>query len=218
MGPLKNLGVCYLCKQNIAHRVMTKHLGRCIEQQAINDTSAKNEKEKVFLIKISAGKEFWLYVEVNGSSTLEDLDYFLRKTWLECCGHMSQFRINGKCYSCNGNMEKVIHRTLPVGAEFDYDYDFGDTTELKGVVLASRQGELLDGIRLLAQNHLPEYVECESCKKFPFEICTSCYGFFCEACQKEHITSCAGEDTMLPVVNSPRMGVCGYSGPDNEWR
>jgi hypothetical protein len=33
--------------------------------------------------------------------------------------------------------------------------------------------------------------------------------FFCAKCSEEHED---GEEMMLPVVNSPRMGECGYDG------
>jgi len=34
--------------------------------------------------------------------------------------------------------------------------------------------------------------------------------FFCDAHADEH--RCDGEEAILPIVNSPRMGVCGYTG------
>jgi len=50
-------------------------------------------------------------------------------------------------------------------------------------------------------------------KTLVVQICTECQwdgsGWLCEACAKKH--EC-GEEMMLPVVNSPRTGVCGYSG------
>ena len=37
-------------------------------------------------------------------------------------------------------------------------------------------------------------------------------GLLCSHCAKKH--EC-GEDVQLPVVNSPRMGMCGYTGLEN---
>jgi hypothetical protein len=202
-----NNGICILCKENIEHRSMVKHINKCLEN-SLNDASSK---EKLFLIKIFAGKSFWLYLEINGSSTLEILDSFLRDTWLECCGHMSQFDINSESYSSDGEMQKVIHRVLDVGVTFDYEYDFGSTTQLKGKVISTRPGKLLKEIRLLAQNNLPEEIQCSICQKHPEAICSVCYDFFCKKCRRKH-DNCEGEECMLPVVNSPRMGVCGYEG------
>lgn len=207
---VSNTGTCFLCNQDVSHRTITKHIGKCLA----NDLSHQLvEKEKILLIKVYSGKSFWLYIEINGSSNLEDLDSYLRGIWLECCGHMSQFEINSQYYSSDGGMNKVIHRVLRVDTEFDYEYDFGSTTLLEGKVISSRPGQLKDDIRLIARNHLPENVLCEICEKTPEVICTVCEGFICSTCKEDH-DGCEGEDFMLPVVNSPRMGVCGYCGPD----
>lgn|SRR3990167_4919617 len=215
MAKSKNIGVCLLCKQNVEHRIITKHVEKCLEQNVLNSTAEKNEQGKVFLIKIFAGKEFWIYIEINGSSTLNDLDDFLREIWLECCGHLSQFIINRSDYANDSKKAKTILDTLPVGTEFLYEYDFGDTTELAGLVISVRSGKLQEKIRLIARNNLPENIQCMSCKKTPIVICSCCYDFYCKKCKKDH-KNCDGEEYMLPVVNSPRMGVCGYTGPDDE--
>ena len=116
-----NTGTCFLCNEEVNHRSITKHIEKCLGNDASHQPS---ETECIFLIKVYCGKEFWLYIEINGSAKLEDLDYYLRGVWLECCGHMSQFKINGQRYSYDGGMNKIIHRTLKVNAEFDYVYDF----------------------------------------------------------------------------------------------
>jgi len=203
-----NNGTCMLCKQNVEHRNIVKHLNKCLEKELSSNTS---EKERIFLIKIYSGKSFWLFIEINGSSTLERLDSFLRKTWLECCGHMSQFHINGENYSCDGEMKILIRQIFDVGSKFDYAYDFGSTTELEGKIISIRAGKLPKNIRLLAQNTLPEEVKCATCGKSAEVICSVCYDFCCKKCKQKH-NNCEGEEFMLPVVNSPRMGVCGYTG------
>jgi hypothetical protein len=208
---ISNTGICLICKQTIEHLAVTKHLSKCLEKNA-SDTPS--EKEKIFVIKVFAGRSFWLYVEMNGSASLGELDSFLRGIWLECCGHMSQFIINGNRYSSTGGMEKVIHRLFAVGDKFDYEYDFGSTTNLSGKVISTRPGELKEGLRLLARNHLPADILCINCQKTPDTICSVCQDFFCEKCCKNYHNNCEGEEFMLPVVNSPRMGVCGYAGPD----
>lgn len=205
-----NNGTCLLCKQEVPSRSILKHLGKCLEKEPQANALGK---EKVFLIKVYSGKLFWLYIEIDGSSTLEKLDAFLRKTWLECCGHMSEFIINGKEYASNGGMEKLINRVFDVGTEFDYAYDFGSTTELNGKTISTRPGKLPKSIRLLARNNLPEEVKCTTCQKPAKVVCSICYDFCCQKCKKKH-DSCEDEDFMLPVVNSPRMGVCGYTGQD----
>lgn len=216
MQSLKNTGTCLLCKQTITHRVVKKHIAECLEKDALKGETTMPDKEKIFMIKIFAGKEFWLYIEINGSARLETLDAFLREIWLECCGHLSQFKIGGVCYSSHENMGKVIHRILPVDTKFSYEYDFGSTTELEGEVISARAGKLQKNVRLLARNNFPESIQCIICQAVPEIICTACFELYCEKCENNH-TECNGEDYMLPVVNSPRMGVCGYTGSDIEW-
>lgn len=68
-------------------------------------------------------------------------------------------------------------------------------------------------IQILARNEAPE-IFCEECGKFPaVQICMDCRwegpGWLCQTCAEDH--EC-GEEMMLPVVNSPRSGVCGYTG------
>jgi hypothetical protein len=36
--------------------------------------------------------------------------------------------------------------------------------------------------------------------------------FYCELHSEDH--DCEEAEMLLPVVNSPRMGMCGYTGPD----
>lgn len=215
MPTTQNPGLCLLCNQTIEHRTIAKHLAQCLEKNTLQKAPQAAEKEKIFLIKITAGKEFWLYIEINGSATLEALDDFLRDTWLECCGHLSAFMMNGEEFSSDKNMSKTIHRVLPVDTEFEYEYDFGSTTYLQGKVLSARPGKLSESIQLLARNHLPADIQCTACQKKAEIICTACNEFFCENCQEDHIDKCEGEEYSLPVVNSPRMGVCGYTGPEN---
>ena len=209
--PAINNGTCLLCKQEVQHRSIVKHLNKCLGMHA---NKKEQEKEKLFLIKVyDAEKLFWLFIEMNGSSPLGELDFFLRKTWLECCGHMSEFNINGERYSNDRELRKIIHRTFSVGDEFEYDYDFGSTTQLKGKIISTRAGKLPKKIRLLARNNLPADIKCTTCDKHPEVICSVCYDFCCKECKPEH-NSCEGEEFLLPVVNSPRMGVCGYTGED----
>ena len=105
----------------------------------------------------------------------------------------------------------ALHRK---GLTFTYEYDFGSTTELTGHVLGIREGCLgRTATRLLARNDAPEW-SCEKCSRPATIICPLCIQdgayLFCETHAHEH--PCADEEVYLPVVNSPRMGVCGYVG------
>lgn len=69
-------------------------------------------------------------------------------------------------------------------------------------------------ILLLSRNE-PLELYCHVCKKKPaVDICVVHYdgnNLFCEKCSKKHEGDCEYE-ALFPVVNSPRMGVCGYDG------
>lgn len=226
MNQISNKGECFLCHQTIDYRMMTRHVKSCLDKSlklapgiTPELTPVGESKEKVFLFKIVAERYFWLFVEINGSATLEDLDYFLRKIWLECCHHLSRFVINGISYVSmdemhGARMSKKIHQLFKNNSTFDHQYDFGSTTDLSGTLVSSRPGELLNrDLRLIARNHFPEDMTCIGCDGPAAEVCSMCYEYFCEKCPKEHLNCRSMEEYLLPVVNSPRMGVCGYSGP-----
>ena len=46
-----------------------------------------------------------------GSAALEELDYYLRTIWLECCGHLSRITIGGMLYdrpsADSGYLERI---------------------------------------------------------------------------------------------------------------
>ena len=68
-------------------------------------------------------------------------------------------------------------------------------------------------IKLIARNEMPS-IKCK-CGKDAKWVCSECFynnpekAFLCDVCAKKH--EC-GEDMLLPVVNSPRIGLCGYEG------
>ncbi len=112
-------------------------------------------------------------------------------------------------------MGRKLKDVLSPGMELLHEYDFGSTTELLVKVLAEYEGpmEKNKSVEIIARNEAPE-IPCDECGKAPaVQICTECQcdgsGWLCEACAEEH--EC-GEEMMLPVVNSPRTGVCGYAG------
>jgi hypothetical protein len=111
-------------------------------------------------------------------------------------------------------MKMPLNRVLEVGMKFFYEYDYGSTTALALKVVALRdQGTPKGTVQLLARNEAPQ-VSCHRCGTEPAtQICTECAwngeGWLCEACVAAH--EC-GDEMCLPVVNSPRAGVCGYTG------
>jgi len=215
---LKSEGICTYCNKTIAGRAMARHLVSCIKRKEVNET--ERSSGKVLLLEARA-LPFFIYFEIDGSSTLRDIDEFLRSLWLECCGHLSAFTINNIRY-CDSEsdfmddekeMDVAVTEVLKPGMRFIHEYDFGTTTLLEMRVIAERNGERGD-INILARNNMPNFV-CDKCKKEAKEVCPQCVwegkGLLCNACAKTH--EC-GEDMLLPLVNSPRTGMCGYTGRD----
>lgn len=213
---MKSKGKCGFCKDFFSGTSMTRHLQACVKRR---ETQTKElMKEKVFLLRASAGP-FWVYFEVGASSSLKEIDSFLRELWLECCGHLSAFKIGEETYSVSPDpefgdktMNVKLANILAPGLSFGHEYDFGTTTELSLKCLTERQG-LVKGIAIVAKNDLPSF-PCHHCEKEESKnICSECLWdkewMFCPTCTKKHDCD---EDMLLPVVNSPRMGMCGYTG------
>jgi len=221
-------GKCYLCGGTFNKAGMTRHLKSCIIEKSVKASSPKSKSmraKKNLHISIEGRyqPEYWMHVEMSAAAKLYDLDEFLRRIWLECCGHLSAFTTEGIRYSVlpmaefqERGMAAKLGDVLSPGMKFFHEYDFGSTTELALKVISERmiQGKS-EKIRVLARNDPPE-IECVSCGKPATRVCGECIyndeGWLCENCAQSH--KC-GEDMLLPVVNSPRMGVCGYTGePD----
>src|SRR5262249_36370397 len=151
--------------------------------------------------------QYWMHLAARANAELGDLDAFLRAAWVECCNHLSEFKLARR--GVEMAMRTKLRNVLSPQMTFFYAYDFGSTTELTLRVVAEmahmREGK---AIQLLALNDAPSY-PCSACGK-PAEVVDSGEGQrLCKACASEH----ADEDMLLPLVNSPRTGVCGYSGP-----
>lgn len=217
---MKRPGKCNLCNATFSKAAMTKHLKSCKQREA--EASARRKKTMLFhlLVEGSGMPDYWMHLEVPADATLLDLDSFLRGTWLECCGHLSAFTIEGISYAYapqkelgDKSMKVKLGKILAPGMKFLYEYDFGTTTELTLKVVEERGGEKGDEpVRILARNEPPQ-IACESCGKIATQVCSQCIyyekAWFCDECAAEH--EC-GEDMLLPVVNSPRVGMCAYTG------
>lgn len=112
------------------------------------------------------------------------------------------------------SMDTELGDVLTIRKRFYHDYDFGSTTHLMLRVVLEREGEIKDrSIKILARND-PPLIICQECGKLATKFCTGCSGsegggWFCDDCAEKH--KCE-RGMFLPVVNSPRVGVCGYSG------
>jgi len=223
MARRTSTGTCNFCHGTFSKGTMTRHLSACKQRQAALQAQAARGKErqvKIFHLVADGYGPYWLHLEVRADATLAALDTFLRGIWLECCGHMSQFSIDGEDYVSSGarelgarGMNVTLEKVFYVGMTCDYEYDFGTTTELKLRVVAERVGERQrEAVQVLARNDAPVF-PCDACGKEATQVCTQCIydgqGWLCDACVAEH--EC-GEEMLLPVVNSPRVGMCGYEG------
>ena len=190
-------GNCYLCGAELGKTAMKNHL--------LRDHGGETGQEcRLFKIEGADDKNYWLYVDIPVDKTLNALDKFLRKIWLECCGHMSEFQGAGKSTKV-GN--------LRVGGQFLHLYDFGSTTETLITVMGTTwRPSQREAVRLLARNMPPQFA-CGKCGApagyvDAVRIWADENPFYCEKCAEK----CADEAMLLPVTNSPRMGMCGYTG------
>jgi len=191
---------------------MTKHLQSCMEKSQIEEKSiGKAKTPQIFFHLLVEGHdlpEYWMHLKVLNSASFRVLDSFLRKTWLECCGHMSAFSIGRNEVSMNKKLEDVLYPKM----KLIHEYDFGSTTELLLTVISEFEGDMgKKKVEILARNDPPE-IKCSHCDNVATHICVECdYDacWLCDDCAEDH--EC-GEDMLLPVVNSPRTGVCGYVG------
>ena len=194
-------GNCYLCGAVLSKVGMKNHLFKLHGEES---------GQECRLLKIEGvyKKGYWLYIDVPADKTLAAVDAFLRKIWLECCGHLSMFCRSG--YNEMNPGQKL--GTFPVGDTFFHHYDFGTTTETRITVMGTiSRKKQKDIVRLLARNTPPVF-HCEDCGKTAEFIYMEPdeewnFPFYCEKCCDNH-----DEDMMNPITNSPRMGDCGYIG------
>lgn len=226
-------GTCQLCQKQDLKGAMAFHLGGCLAQQ--QGQADRRPSPKYLLLVESRGlpEHYWLYLEMVQQAKLTRLDQLLRTLWLECCGHLSAFTIDETRYSIDAGMyegewetelsvqeepmDVPIRRILSPGQDCAYEYDYGSTTYLSIQAVAAYTGVTTgSSVRCLARND-PPFLRCNECGRAATLVCPFCKdtapfgkaGWFCQRCARSH--DC-GIETMLPVVNSPRVGVCGYTG------
>lgn len=208
-------GKCNLCHQVFDKRVMSRHL--------LNHLKEQNGKFPYFHLSVQDRYTpyYWLHLQVPANFSLKKLDDYLRDIWLECCGHLSMFRIEDNEYSSyldpeygGRSMKAPLSKVLEVGESFEYEYDFGTTSELVlktvSVVKGKNKG---NSIKLLARNE-PPIMKCGKCDQKATQICSECNWdekneLLCITHARHHRHS---QEMLLPIVNSPRVGMCGYTG------
>jgi hypothetical protein len=200
---------------------MSRHLGACEKRadRLARAAEADPEAQRSFLhieVRDIDWGQHWLHLEMPASATLDALDRYLRAIWLECCGHVSQFSVGSPWRGPRVGKSRPIGRAFDAGDELTYVYDFGSSSTLRIRRVDERRGAgaTRRPAELMARNDPPDF-RCMACDAPATWLCMACVyedrsGMLCEAHGQEHTHD---EYELMPVVNSPRMGVCGYTGP-----
>jgi hypothetical protein len=220
---IRTRGDCVFCGKELTRGGLAHHLAACDKRQAAIE-AANQEKvgvnQQLFRLQVQDawGGDYWLHLEINGETTLKQLDRYLRAIWLECCGHLSRFSVGGGWHGKEVGMGAIAKRTLRPGLELTHIYDFGTSSETLVKVVDMRTGYPLSQhpIYLMARNN-PIASACQECGQPAQWLCIECIsetdatGLLCDEHIKEHPHE--NYDRPRAVVNSPRMGMCGYTGP-----
>ncbi len=229
-------GFCKYCGKEYTKGGMLRHLATCKKRKVRLDLETGKTKGGYFEVVISAkyNNNYWLIIEISEQATLKELDQFIRDIWVECCGHLSEFKINGIMYdstpftdsfwgAVTKSMNYKLKDVVKVGETITYEYDFGSTTELvlkiHNYCTRKRKKEK---ITILSRNN-PLQILCSQCEKnkakwINMEGFYDEDPFWCEECvQKEFMEEEEFDEYDIPyyfseIYNSPRMGVCGYEG------
>jgi hypothetical protein len=189
---------------------MVAHLKDCLSVQSGTGPGAGPQPLLLLRGQANGTPGFWVDLAVKREAKLKDVDQFLRRIWLECCGHLSEF-YGGARRKVSMNT-KVSDAFGAIAERLGYVYDFGSSTELVVSLSGTIEGTCKNAVRLVARNEPPIW-PCDTCGEAATAVCTQCLyegqGFCCAGHASTH--DC-GEEMLLPVVNSPRMGVCGYTG------
>lgn len=230
-------GQCFFCGEVYTKRGMNRHLRSCLPESdgecsacLLRAVGTHREdywihmlvRENVTLTKLDSYlREFWLECCNHLSSfQIGGTDYDNENPGI--AGSAPQGR--------EQSMGIPLGTALEDGGidEFGYVYDWGSSTRLTLSVVETGGWELSeiasssendvstghDGILLVTRNDQPPR-ECRFCGEPAEYLCQECLmrrgpeAMYCEDCTDEH--DCA-RPRFMPVVNSPRSGVCGYRG------
>lgn len=232
---MKTKANCRACNKKVAASGSKKHITQCAKVQTFLES--KENLTPGFLLKVVdyfAPDVYWMYITAPKNMNLDQLDVFLRKLWLECCGHLSQFDLTADKTRGYSSLEpddfmhnfeggsvldvgsKKKHRLIgdvtQVGDTFSYTYDMGSSTMLKFQTISEIDCPA-DRFIIVMRNENPA-ATCGLCEQPAEVMCSYCDHALCEECKTSN-HSCKNA-FLLPLVNSPRAGVCGYDGPSVE--
>lgn len=232
-----SIGKCIFCQKSFPKTSLARHINSHLAEKTVGGKPGKSFQVKIETNPRWGSTPYFLYLWADGNTTLQKIDTLLRQIWLECCGHMSAFRmprqqrtgmanfikalshgdfINAEHGNGEIPMNKMIKDVLRKDMKLEYQYDFGSTTELQLSVLEEFDIAADKSLVLLSRNDRPLWM-CAMCGQKPAtQLCVVCTedALFCAACAKKHAKTCSdfADYAAMPVVNSPRMGVCAYDG------
>ena len=214
MTPKVSPGTCLLCRAPVTKQKALKHGMECL--QASGWPTGK-KPSLLIMIRGRDNKNYWLVVLARHDARLRDLDQLIRDVWVECCGHLSSFEIEGVIYESDAEcstdaMNAPLSHLVSPGSTFSYDYDFGSTTSLNLKVIGETPVAPLNALLgLIARNDRP-VIPCDLCGgeagfalddpdgEIPRYYCRECLAS--AGCDPEYVGI---------IANSPRSGVCGYA-------
>lgn len=208
MAGLVSFGICAVCGARVSKSAVRAHVQKCLAG------TGSGPRGQVLLVRAqpSYAPSYWLSIAVGPAARLQALDDLLRRVWLECCGHLSEFFAGDR--EPVGMNRRITDVLGTRGSRLGYVYDFGSSTELVISHTAVIEAAPVKGVRVMVRNEAPSW-PCDACGQPATVICMECAGpdgvFYCETHARTHKCD---SDAMLPVVNSPRMGVCAYTGED----
>ncbi len=233
-------GTCFLCGETYTKRGMARHLRSCLPEEqtgtkpvVVFRIAGEHRTDYWLHAAVDATttlatldsflRGFWLECCGHMSAfTVGDVRFVRPYSGDEMA---TSFGIRRR------SMDDTIELALPPEVdEFGYEYDFGSTTalvvrdvarghwDLAELAATSEREDTVeqDGIVLLTRNDRPDCA-CTTCGDPASEICQTCLrtrgpeALFCRDCADDHEAGC-DRPAYLPVVNSPRSGVCGYTG------
>lgn len=205
-------GKCYYCNKELTEKTIKRHMKDCSEmKKKIDELSVGDKKQRnQFMIAIKSKydkNEYCIYLSIDENLSLLHIDQFLRDVWLECCGHLSAFKIKRKIYQ-DYSMDTKLKDILTVNEKFEYEYDFGSTTDL---IL-----EVIDIIKVPASFSQIEIIARNNEVIHHCEICGAEAEYFDYENDQWECKKCIDKNndmiTKFNYCNSPRDGVCCYGG------
>ena len=197
-----SVGRCHLCHNAVRAEDVITHARSCVTTAAKtlvnNDLHSKHAGNGTFLIWVRADEvRQWMMLAVRPTTSLLQLDQFLRNLWLECCGHMSRFEIGTTRYSAgrpgpgsprlfaayladpgDRHMMYTVGQTISHGTSFrhEYDYDYTTYLDLECVAVLPMSyyciPELIDPPEP-AEGHTDDFITIVA-RNLPLECCFTC--------------------------------------------